>query len=164
MWKWMSDAFPIVRKGYEPEAVEMFVKQQADAWRARVEHANVASEEWKRRAVAFEERVADLEERLRDVQRDTGERITQLETALAQARWARDQAQSELADERAGHSEATADAAGIVVQARLEASRVIAAAQEETERWFAAARRRIEMAEQHVANTLGLEVGQLRES
>ena len=157
MWNVMSDPFPLVRKGYDPDAVEAFVKQQADAWRTRVDRAQTAATEWKQRATAFEERVMLLEQRLKTAGRESEERIGHLEGELAEARWARDQAQSALAEERANHSAVSAESEGIVERARMEATRILQTAQEETQQWFAAARRRIEMAEAHAAERFGVE-------
>lgn len=148
----MPEPFPLVRRGYEPESVDAFLQEQADAWRTRLRDAAAASEDWKLRAQAFEERVVLLERRLKEVERENGDRIANLEGELAQTRWSRDQAQSELAEARRARTAAADGASIILEQARREAAQMLSAAEAETERWFAAARRRIEMAEAHAAS------------
>lgn len=145
----MSSTFPVVRKGYDPEAVESFVKEQAEAWRLQLEEAVGALEEWRRRAEALTERSGHLERRVRELERIHDERVSTLEASIAELTWARNRANDELADLKEAHGRASGDAAAILQQARAEAARIVAAAEEETQRWFAAARRRIELAESH---------------
>ena len=145
----MSSTFPVVRKGYDPEAVEAFVKEQADAWHVQLEEAVSALEEWRRRAEALGERSAELDRRLRELGRVHADRVAALEAKVAELTWDRDRVQGELADIRGAQAGAAADVSAILQEANAQAAQIIASAEEETQRWFAAARRRIEMAEAH---------------
>lgn len=145
----MSNTFPIVRKGYDPEAVEAFVQNQAEAWRGELEEAVSALEEWRSRANALGDRVAQLERQLRQTEVAHGERVAELEASVAQLTWARDQVKAELAELQADEEAASRQADAIIRSAQNEAARIVAAADEETQRWFAQARRRIELAERH---------------
>ncbi len=145
----MSSTFPVVRKGYDPEAVESFVKEQAEAWRLQLEEAVGALEEWRRRAEALSERSAHLERQIRELERIHDERVSTLEASIAELTWSRNRAKDELADLEEAHTRASGEAATILREARSEAARIVSAAEEETQRWFAAARRRIELAESH---------------
>ncbi len=145
----MSSTFPVVRKGYDPEAVESFVKEQAEAWRLQLEEAVGALEEWRRRAEALSERSTHLERQVRELERVHDERVSTLEASIAELTWSRNRAKDELADLEEAFARASGEAATIMQEARNEAAQIVAAAEEETQRWFAAARRRIELAESH---------------
>ena len=149
----MSSTFPVVRKGYDPSAVDAFVQSQAEAWRGQLEAAVDALEEWQTRANAMAERVAQLERRLRETHTAHDDQVAELESAAAELRWARDQARGELAEIQRGRDSASRDADSIIRGAREEAARILAAADDEAQRWFEAARRRIELAEAHAKVT-----------
>jgi chromosome segregation ATPase len=110
-------------------------------------------EEWRRRAEEFAETVAALEQRLAAPSEPTP-RNSGLETALAETRWARDQATANLLDERAAHARAGAEADGIIGAAQQEAARRLAAAEAEIQQMYAQARKRIAMAEAHAKERL----------
>jgi hypothetical protein len=150
----MAKTFALVKKGYDPAAVDVFVREQAEAWRSELAKVVEGLGEWQRRAEEFAETVTALEQRLASAERAHAEERSRLETALAETRWARDQAAANLADERAAHARAGAEAGGVIASARQEAARTVAAAEAEVQQMYAQARTRIAMAEAHAKERL----------
>ncbi len=150
----MAKTFAIVKKGYDPAAVDGFVRDQAEAWRSELAKAVDGIEEWRRRAEEFAATAALLEQRLAESERTHAEERSGLETALTETRWARDQATAILAEERAAHARASAEAGGMIGSAQQEANRRLAAAEAEIQRMYAQARKRIAMAETHAKERL----------
>jgi cell division septum initiation protein DivIVA len=150
----MPNTFALVKKGYDPAAVDVFVREQAEAWRAELAKAASGLEEWRRRAEEFGAAVASLEQRVAATERTHAEELSVLESALSESRWARDQATASLLEERAAHARAGAEADGIIGAAQREAARRLAAAEMEIQQMYAQARKRIAMAEAHAKERL----------
>lgn len=150
----MANTFPLVRKGYDPEAVDTFVREQAEAWRAELDKAAAAVDEWSRRAGELGVTVAALERQVADVERRRGEQISALETTVAELRWSRDQARGELEEMLRELRGTHGDARAIIEAAQGEVAKLFATAEAEIEAMYASARRRIAMAEDHARDRI----------
>ncbi|MGF1665488.1 MAG: hypothetical protein ACFCVC_04365 [Acidimicrobiia bacterium] len=150
----MAKTFALVKKGYDPAAVDAFVHEQADAWRSELAKVVDGLEEWRRRAEEFAATVTALEQRMAASERTHAEERSRLETALTESRWARDQATAHLSEERAAHATVGVEVGGIIGSAHQEAARLVAAAELEIQQMYAQARKRIAMAEAHAKERL----------
>jgi DivIVA domain-containing protein len=150
----MSKTFARVRKGYDPVQVDSFLREQADAWRSELSRAQESVGDWRRRAGELAATVSSMERRLADAERDRSEQVAALETTVAELRWSRDKAQSDLLTERENRAAAEGEAGGIVRAAELEVARMVAAAEADIEAMYESARRRISMAEEHARERL----------
>lgn len=145
----MRKTFPIVRRGYSPPDVDAFVREQAEAWRGELAKAFEDLEEWRSRSESMAQTVLELEKQVAADERRHREETGQLESALAEMRWARDEALDALENERSERLRAEGEAGDIVEAARSEVARMLATAEADVQDLYAAARRRIEMAAQH---------------